>query len=68
MNVCGAVTVMAETNPEPEQSIRAAADWLETPFGQALLAHELRLVEAVFDGMFGEHMLQLFGACMHFML
>lgn len=50
---------MAETVTEPERSLRAVHGWLETPFGQALLAHEARVVEAVLDGMFGEHMLQL---------
>lgn len=50
---------MAETIPEPEQSLRAANQWLETPFGQALLAQEARVVEEAFDGMFGEQMLQL---------
>lgn len=50
---------MAETIAEPEQSLRAANQWLETPFGQALLAQEARVVEETFDGMFGEQMLQL---------
>lgn len=50
---------MAESIPEPEQSLRAANEWLDTSFGQALLAQEARLVEEAFDGMFGEQMLQL---------
>jgi SAM-dependent methyltransferase len=50
---------MAEEIPEPEQSLRAANAWLETPFGQALIAQEARVVEEVFDGLFGEQMLQL---------
>lgn len=33
--------------------------WLETPFGQALLAQETRIVEETFDGLFGEQCLQL---------
>jgi SAM-dependent methyltransferase len=51
--------VMVESIPEPEKSLRAANDWLDTPFGQALLAQEARVVEDAFDGMFGEQMLQL---------
>lgn len=50
---------MAETIPEPEQSLRAANAWLKTPFGQALLAQEARVVEEALDDMFGEQMLQL---------
>jgi len=41
------------------QSSEAARRWLETPFGQALLAQEMRLVEEAFDGLFGEYCLQL---------
>lgn len=33
--------------------------WLATPFGQALLTQESRIVEAVLDGVFGEQCLQL---------
>lgn len=50
---------MANSTPEPENSLRAASDWLATSLGQALLAQEARVVEEVFDGMFGEQMLQL---------
>ncbi|MDA0679489.1 MAG: methyltransferase domain-containing protein [Proteobacteria bacterium] len=50
---------MAKLIPEPEQSQRTATDWLKTPFGQALLAHEARVVEEAFDGKFGEQLLQL---------
>jgi SAM-dependent methyltransferase len=50
---------MAESIPEPEQSLRAANNWLHTPFGRALLTQEARVIEEVFDGMFGEQMLQL---------
>jgi len=34
-------------------------DWLETPLGDALLRHEIRVVEEALDGVFGEHCLQL---------
>lgn len=37
----------------------AASQWLDTPFGQALLSQETRLVEEAFDGLFGEQCLQL---------
>jgi SAM-dependent methyltransferase len=37
----------------------AGREWLETPFGQALLNQEVRLVEEAFDGLFGEQCLQL---------
>ena len=50
---------MTEIPPQPEQSLRAASAWLDTPFGQSLLAQEARIIEEVFDGMFGEQMLQL---------
>jgi len=54
---------MVENHPASGQSsgesLRAASAWLETPFGQALLAQEARVVEEAFDGMFGEQMLQL---------
>ena len=33
--------------------------WLETPLGDALLRHEIRVVEEALDGVFGEHCLQL---------
>lgn len=35
------------------------ADWLETPIGASLLDQERRVVEESFDGIFGEHCLQL---------
>jgi SAM-dependent methyltransferase len=44
---------------EQGSSLDAARQWLETPFGQALLAQETRLVEEALDGMFGEQCLQL---------
>jgi SAM-dependent methyltransferase len=50
---------LANSFPESQQSQRAAAEWLKTPFGQALLAQEARVIEETFDGMFGEQMLQL---------
>jgi SAM-dependent methyltransferase len=50
---------MADSNSEPEQSLRAANAWLETPLGHSLLALEKRVVEEVLEGMFGEQMLQL---------
>lgn len=34
-------------------------DWLEKPFGESLLARESRLVEDVFEGIFGEQCLQV---------
>lgn len=34
-------------------------EWLETPLGDALLRHEIRVVEEALDGVFGEHCLQL---------
>ena len=37
----------------------AATQWLASPLGQALLAEESRVVEEAFDGIFGEHCLQL---------
>ncbi len=37
----------------------SAKDWLATPFGAALLQQECRVVEEVFDGIFGEYCLQL---------
>ena len=43
----------------PDNCLAAAADWLKTPFGQALLLQEVRVVEAALDGLFGEQCLQL---------
>ena len=34
-------------------------DWLQTPLGAALLQREVRVIEEVLDGVFGEHCLQL---------
>ncbi len=34
-------------------------EWLESPLGDALLRHEIRVVEEALDGVFGEHCLQL---------
>ncbi|MGI9262202.1 MAG: class I SAM-dependent methyltransferase [Woeseiaceae bacterium] len=42
----------------PQNSLQAS-QWLETPFGQALLSQETRLIEEAFDGLFGEQCLQL---------
>jgi len=50
---------MTDKSGDREQSLAAARQWLETPFGQALLAQEERLVEEAFDGLFGEYCLQL---------
>lgn len=36
-----------------------ARQWLASPFGQALISQEARLVEEAFDGLFGEQCLQL---------
>ena len=37
----------------------SATRWLATPLGSALLTQECRMVEEAFDGIFGEHCLQL---------
>ena len=37
----------------------SATHWLTTPLGSALLTQECRIVEEAFDGIFGEHCLQL---------
>jgi SAM-dependent methyltransferase len=37
----------------------SATQWLTTPLGSALLTQECRVVEEAFDGIFGEHCLQL---------
>ena len=50
---------MTSISSEPGQGRQAARQWLKTPFGQALLAQENRLVEEAFDGLFGEQCLQL---------
>ena len=50
---------MTKISTEPGQGRQAARRWLDTPFGQALLAQEKRLVEEAFDGLFGEQCLQL---------
>jgi SAM-dependent methyltransferase len=50
---------MEDTTPDPGQSMQEGRRWLETPFGQALLAQETRIVEETFDGLFGEQCLQL---------
>jgi len=42
-----------------DESGKAVRQWLTTPFGQALLAQESRIVEEVLDGIFGEQCLQL---------
>jgi SAM-dependent methyltransferase len=43
----------------PTDGNRAAALWLRTPLGRALLAQEARVVEEAFDGIFGEQCLQV---------
>ena len=50
---------MTEIRAEPDAPFAAVRQWLETPFGQALLAQEARVVEEAFDGIFGEQCLQL---------
>jgi len=50
------VTEIRSESAEPSETVR---QWLETPFGQALLAQEARVVEEAFDGIFGEQCLQL---------
>ena len=50
---------MTEIRAEPNAPFAAVRQWLETPFGQALLAQEARVVEEAFDGIFGEQCLQL---------
>jgi SAM-dependent methyltransferase len=42
-----------------EESFEALQNWLEMPLGGALLQQELRMVEKVFDDIFGEQCLQL---------
>jgi len=43
----------------PSDDLAAAYTWLQTPFGQALLLQEVRVVEDALDGLFGEQCLQL---------
>lgn len=43
----------------PQLFPEAVARWLATPLGAALLKQESRVVEEVFDGIFGEYCLQL---------
>ena len=50
---------MTEIRSEPGAPFAAVRQWLETPFGQALLAQEARVVEEACDGIFGEQCLQL---------
>jgi SAM-dependent methyltransferase len=50
---------VTEVRSEPVEPFAAVRQWLETPFGQALLAQEARVVEEAFDGIFGEQCLQL---------
>jgi SAM-dependent methyltransferase len=42
-----------------EEAFQTLRDWLQTPFGEALLQQEFRVVEEAFDGIFGEQCLQL---------
>ena len=50
-----------ERDPDatPVSTSSAAAEWLASPVGQALLAREARLLEEALDGVFGEDCLQL---------
>ena len=48
-----------ENRSDAGPSLAEARCWLDTPFGEALLTQESRLVEEAFDGMFGEQCLQL---------
>ena len=48
---------MTEIRAEPDAPFAMVRQWLETPFGQALLAQEARVVEESFDGIFGEQCL-----------
>jgi len=49
-----------DTQPDKTNAAnRAAAAWLTTPLGQALLAQEQRVVEEAIDGIFGEQCLQI---------
>jgi SAM-dependent methyltransferase len=41
------------------QSFEAVQRWLDSPLGQALQQQEARIVEEAFDGIFGEHCIQL---------
>ena len=50
---------MTESRSEPGAPFATVRQWLETPFGQALLAQEARVVEEACDGIFGEQCLQL---------
>jgi SAM-dependent methyltransferase len=50
---------MTNQDTKSGRSQDAGRAWLETPFGQALLSQEIRLVEEVFDGLFGEQCLQI---------
>jgi len=50
---------MTDISTQPGQGRQAARQWLQTPFGQSLLAQETRLVEEACDGLFGEQCLQL---------
>ena len=52
-------TDLAQNSRDSGRGQTAAREWLETPFGQALLEQEARLVEEAFDGLFGEQCLQL---------
>ena len=47
------------TNSPPNPLMERPEDWLESPLGRSLLLEECRIVEEVFDGLFGEECLQL---------
>ena len=50
---------MAKNEVRQVESGKVVHQWLATPFGQALLAQESRIVEEALDGIFGEQCLQL---------
>ena len=50
---------MTEISPQPGNTFTAVRKWLESPFGEALLLQEARIVEEAFDGIFGEQCVQL---------
>lgn len=50
---------VTEVHSRSVDTFAAARRWLETTSGQILLSQETRIVEEVFDGIFGEQCLQL---------
>lgn len=53
------VSEMGTGSSDTQNAPESATEWLKTPIGQALLTQEKRLVEEAFDGLFGEHCLQI---------